>query len=615
VCGICGYVAERGGPSREELERMNDTMRLRGPDDRGIWLGEGVGLGHRRLSIIDLSPDGRQPMGNEDGTVQVVFNGEIYNFGELRGELEARGHRFRSRTDTEVIPHAYEEWGDLFARRLRGMFAIGLWDDRRRRLLLVRDRLGKKPLYHGGSPGCFLFASELKPFTAWPGFTRELDPEALAAYLAFGYVPAPLAIWRGVRKLPAAHLLVREGGAERLLRYWDPLETALAPRPAVTAEEAADLVEDALEDAVRLRLVSDVPLGAFLSGGIDSSLVVATMARLCGDPVRTFTIGYWERSHDESAWAGRIAAHLGTRHTSLTVEPREALELIPHLPEVYDEPFGDASAIPTCLVSRLARREVTVALSGDGGDELFGGYPRYRWFSRARPLAVLPPSLRRLLAPLVALLPHPKAAKAASWLAFRDPLELYFGLVGIWRRGALHGLLGRDYSYDGLDFRGMFDAAASLPPLERLMLTDLVSYLPEDILTKVDRASMAHSLEARAPLLDHRLVELALSLPLEIRRGRGEGKLLLRTLLARRLPPELFRRPKMGFGVPLHRWFRGELRDLLRHYLEPDRLRREGLFDPALVGRMVGEHLEGRADHQYTLWVLLSFALWRERHG
>jgi asparagine synthase (glutamine-hydrolysing) len=613
VCGITGYFFP-GGPRREdELRRMTGELTHRGPDDHGIHLGDGVGLGHRRLSIIDLSAAGRQPMGNEDGRILAVFNGEIYNFVELRGELESRGHVFRTATDTEVIPHAYEEWGDAFPSHLRGMFAIGLWDDAARRLLLVRDRLGIKPLHYWQGPGQLIFASELNAFRHWPEFTRLVDREALYHYLSFGYVPAPMAIYEGARKLPAAHLLVCEGGNVRISRWWDPLDSGLAPPLDEPEGALLDRLDAALTDAVRCRLVSDVPLGAFLSGGIDSSLVVSVMSALAGGRVRTFTIGFGDAAYDESAWARGVAGRLGADHTELRLAAADALAIIPRLPEIYDEPFGDASAIPTVLVSALARKSVTVALSGDGGDELFCGYPRYRRFDRFRRLLALPLGVRRAAAPLVARLPHPKAAKAARWLLETDPLEFYFGVVGLWGRGLRSEIMGIDRSWDGLDFGRVWNATAALHPLERLMLVDLSTYLPEDILTKVDRASMHHSLEARVPLLDHHLVELALRIPLRHKR-RGGGKYLLKRLLGRYLPKELYERPKMGFGVPLGNWFRSDLKEMLLDYTEPARLRREGFFKPEPIRAKVREHLAGEADHQYLLWTLLMFELWLERH-
>ncbi len=493
------------------------------------------------------------------------------------------------------------------------MFALALWDEGRDRLLLVRDRLGKKPLYYHWKDGLFLFGSELKALMAHPDFPRDISRRSLSFYLSFGYVPAPHAIFENTWKIPPGHVLVFDGSGPRLSRYWDLLEAAAAPPLSENEDEVLEMMDVALRDSVRRRLISDVPLGAFLSGGIDSSLVVSVMAREACGPVRTFTIGYWEPEYDEARWAKRIAARLGTEHTEMYVKPTDALEVIPTLPEIHDEPFGDASAIPTCLVSRLARRTVTVALSGDGGDELFCGYPRYRWFHRSRFIHRIPRAARRGLAPLAAILPHPKAAKAASWLDFEDPLEFYFGMVGIWRHGALKRLMDLDIPFDELDFKGVWEASSGRPDLERLMLVDLRTYLPEDILAKVDRASMACSLEARVPLLDHPFVELALRIPLGMKFRAGRGKYLLRRLLSRYLPRELYERPKMGFGVPLDHWFRKELKDLLLAYTNPGRLAREGFFRPDLITRMVREHLSGKADHQYALWVFLMFELWLER--
>lgn len=615
MCGICGFLKTGGRGEPETLRSMMGTMVHRGPDDSGIYMDEGgIGLGHRRLSIIDLSESGRQPMANEDGTVRTMCNGEIYNFKELKQELEGLGHDFRGACDAEVIPHAYEEWGDEFPARLRGMFAIALWDGARERLMLVRDRLGIKPLYYFHKGDLFLFASELKALAAYAGHPREVNPKSLYYYLSFGYVPSPMAIFNDTGKVPPAHVLFvdRHGITER--RYWDPLTVSAGLSLPSKEEGIMEMMDQVLRESVRYRLISDVPLGAFLSGGIDSSLTVAIMTRLASGPVRTFTIGFWEKDYDEAGHARRIADYLGTEHTELYVEPEDALKVIPLLPKVYDEPFGDSSAIPTYLVSRLARQSVTVALSGDGGDELFCGYPRYYWFHLARPLSILPRPVRGGLRPIVGRLLHPKARKAATWLTFEDFLELYFGMVGIWRRGALKEMMGFELPYGTLPFGRVYEESGRRHHLEKLMLVDLSTYLPDDILTKVDRASMAHSLEARVPLLDHRFVELALGIPLGMKFRKRQGKYLLKRLLSRYLPSELYDRPKMGFGAPLDRWFRGELKELLLDYTAPDRLKREGFFAPRLIGEMVGEHLSGKRNHQYALWALLSFQMWLEEY-
>jgi asparagine synthase (glutamine-hydrolysing) len=616
MCGICGIVHRPGSEGIESLEGMTDTMVHRGPDDRGYhYTDSRVGLGHRRLSIIDLSPAGRQPMSDESGRIHTLSNGEIYNFEELRTLLKERGHRFAGRCDAEIIPHAYEEWGDAFPEKFRGMFAIALWDEERERLLLVRDRLGIKPLYYHHRGGTFLFASELKGLMAYPGFSRDISRKGLYCYLAFGYVPSPLTIFQDTFKLPPGHILVLDGSGISVKPFWSPFEAAAGPRLPGDENEILDRLEADLKESVKYRLISDVPLGAFLSGGIDSSLTVAAMAELASGPVRTFTIGFWEKEYDEAVWARRVAEHLGTEHTELYVTPEDALAVIPLLPDIYDEPFGDASAIPTYLVSKMTREFVTVALSGDGGDELFCGYPRYRWSYLARPLDLLPRSLRRTLMAPVGLLPHPKARKVASWLGYRDDAEFYLGVVGIWDDGRLREAAGLDQSLEGLDFKRVLEEEAGRPFLERLMLTDLVTYLPEDILTKVDRASMAHSLEVRVPILDHHVVETALRIPLSLKFRRGRGKYLLKRLLGRSLPTGLFQRPKMGFSVPLDHWFRKELKPLLTEYTNGKRLAREGFFDPEPIQRMVAEHQSGERDHQYILWVLLMFQMWLERHA
>jgi asparagine synthase (glutamine-hydrolysing) len=623
--------------------RMSATLAHRGPDDAGNWSdpnGE-VGLGSQRLAIIDVSPLGHQPMSSADGRYTVAYNGEAYNFQAIRTELEAAGCTFRGHSDTEVLLAALSLWGvEAAIPRLWGMFAFGVWDAQERQLHLVRDRLGKKPLYYGWQDGTLLFGSELKALRAHPAFRAPVDRDALTAFLRFCYVPAPRSIHVGIHKLPPATWITfgpdRPGESPEPRSYWDPVAIADAgqrDRSDYTDEEAVDALESLLGDAVKLRMISDVPLGAFLSGGIDSSTVVALMQAHSSRPVRTFTIGYDNTEYDESVAAKAVAAHLGTDHTELRVTPAEMQAVIPRLPDLYDEPFADASQIPTFLVSELARRSVTVALSGDGGDEVFGGYNRYVTGMRTwKRLSRVPQPARRGAARIAEgirprtwdragriidrVLPSGRRGfvsgnrvhKLASVLALGSVDEMYTRLVSTWPEPAGLVIGGVE---PPLPFKSV--RSALVEPAERMMLFDLIGYLPDDILTKVDRASMGASLEARAPLLDHRVVEFAWRLPLEQRIRGGEGKWLLRRVLDRHVPKPLIDRPKQGFGIPIDRWLRGPLREWAMDLLSESRLKREGYFDPAPITAALRDHLEGRRNVQYPLWVVLMFEAWLDR--
>jgi asparagine synthase (glutamine-hydrolysing) len=640
MCGIAGFIDPTrradAGALRAQAAAMADRLRHRGPDDAATWVDAtaGLALGFRRLAILDLSPAGRQPMVSADGRWVIAFNGEIYNFQELRAELEGLGRSFRGHSDTEAMLEAFAEWGvERTVERLIGMFAIVLWDRQTRTLTLIRDRLGIKPLYWAAFGSLFLFGSEPKALLAHPGWTPEVDRNALAAYLRYNYVPAPHSIYRGVRKLEPGRLLVLRPGAEPEIRgYWDMRAVARAGRASrldIDEREAIDRLESLLGDAVARRMVADVPLGAFLSGGIDSSTVVALMQAHSARPVQTYTIGFHEPDHDESRYAKAVARHLGTAHTELHAEPRHALEVIPALPEMFDEPFADSSQIPTFLVAKLTRQHVTVALSGDGGDELFGGYNRYfRAQVLRRFYGWAPPPLRRAAAALIAA-PSPaawdrllavlprrlrlpqagdKVAKLAGILAGGDADAMYRLLVTHWEEP--ERLVPGAREPRGLLWdQGL---AAELPDyVERMQYLDTVTYLPDDILTKVDRASMAVSLEARVPCLDHRVVEFAWRLPPEMKLRAGQGKWLMRRLLDRYVPRELIERPKQGFAVPVGQWLRGPLRDWAEDLLSQRALAEDGLLAPAPIRRRWAEHLSGQRNWQYQLWGVLMLQAWR----
>ncbi len=650
MCGITGFWQTRGIPDGELGEsaaRMADTLAHRGPDDAGQWVDAraGVALGFRRLAIVDLSPNGHQPMRSASGRYTVVFNGEVYNHRALRAELEGAGTAFRGHCDAEVIAAAFERWGiEASVRRFVGMFAIAAWDAGRRELTVVRDRLGIKPLFVYAEPGYVSFGSELRALRAGPRFEDALDPASVAAYLRYLYVPAPATIHARVRKLLPGHLLTIHDPARPVppsRPYWALDEVALAGAAApleLSDAEAVARFEDLLTDAVRLRMEADVPLGALLSGGVDSATVVAVMQAASRAPVRTFTIGFDHREHDESRQACAIARYLGTDHTELRVDGQRALGVVAALPEIADEPLADPSLIPTYLVCGLARRHVTVALTGDGGDELFAGYTRYlagarliewadRWPRPVRQLAaactrglgpetwtrlhdgvapVLPPALRTRLA-------GTKLRKLGRVLAGDGVEERYRTLVSAWTDPAalVEGAPERDTRADDLFRLG----AGRLDLMGRMMLADQGGYLPDDLLAKVDRASMAVSLEARVPLLDHRLVELSWRLPRRFKVRRGTGKWILRQVLARHLPPALIAREKVGFTVPLAAWLRGPLQEWAGDLLEPSRLAGIDGLRPGPVRREWDRLQRGDGDQALGVWAVLLLVAWRERWG
>ena len=643
MCGIAGIWDRRARGAADTLTAsvaaMTQSLVHRGPDDGDLWSDQeaGLAIGHRRLSIVDLSPAGAQPMLSSCGRFVISYNGEVYNAAELRLALEAAGRRFRGHSDTEAIVEGAAVWGvGPTVERLIGMFAMALWDRHERTLYLVRDRLGIKPLYWAEFDRRLLFGSELKALRADRGWSAELDRDALAAYLRFGYVPAPHSIYRGVSKLPPGTILtIRPHGPPEFAAFWSLDEVARRGQTARFAgdeEEAAEALDVLMRDVVRRRMVADVPLGAFLSGGIDSSTVVALMQAQSARPVRTFSIGFHERGYDESQNAAAVARHLGTEHTELYASPQHALAVIPQLPDMYDEPFADSSQVPTYLVSRMTRQHVTVALSGDGGDELFAGYTRYFRGERLwRTIDATPQTLRllaacgvRALSPaawsaLGAIIPEQrrptqfgdKMHKLAGVLAGpQEASAFYRQIVSLWVDPASVLITGSEPPGPLEDAR----VQAVVPDfVERMQYLDTLTYLPDDILTKVDRASMAVSLEARVPLLDHRLVSFSWSLPPAMKAGDGVGKRLLRRVLNRYVPKELVDRPKMGFAMPVHSWLRHELRDWAEGLLDERRLAREGIFEPGVIRSRWREHLDGRRNWQGALWSVLMFQAWKER--
>jgi asparagine synthase (glutamine-hydrolysing) len=648
MCGIAGVFHPQGGYGdavASTLEGVVDGMigriSYRGPDDAGAWvdLASGVALGHCRLSIVDLSSHGHQPMRSACGRYVVSYNGEVYNFRELSIELGARGHRFRGHSDTEVLLGAVTEWGLRGALdRFNGMFAFALWDRRDRVLHLVRDRIGEKPLYYGWIGHALVFASELKAIQAYPGFEGGIDRDAVALFLRHRSVPAPYSIYEGIRKLPPGMMLTVGASTARPepTAYWHPKEVAEAGARAPlqgTEDEILDALHALLLDATGLRMEADVPLGAFLSGGVDSSLVVALMQAQTSAPVQTFTIGFEEAAYDEAQHASAVARHLRTDHTELYVTAAHAVELVPKLATIYDEPFADPSQIPTYFVSELARRHVTVSLSGDGGDELFGGYERYTWGRNIwRGIGWAPQQTRRALAAAVAGVPVAHWDRLLGWMQPFLPrqvgrrtlgarLHQFAEVLPVESSDALYSWLVSDWRQDApAVVRGAREASTRLTDplklprlrgvMDRMMYLDATTYLPDDILAKVDRASMAVSLESRMPLLDARVIEFAWRMPVAMKVRHGVGKWSLRRLLRQHLPDALIDRPKMGFCAPMHLWLRGKLRDWAEALLDERLLREGGVFDPAPIRRRWSEHIRGVRDWHADLWDVLMFQAW-----
>jgi asparagine synthase (glutamine-hydrolysing) len=648
MCGITGFWNLSTDLNSEEIHNIVQQMLVpllhRGPDSGGIWTDESVGiaLGHRRLAIVDLSPEGHQPMLSADGRYAIVFNGEIYNFLELRQELTHYGHKFRGHSDTEIMLAGFSQWGvEAAIKRFNGMFAFALWDRQERLLHLGRDRLGEKPLYYGWMGQTLLFASELKALKAYPNFQTEINRDALTIFFRYHYIPAPYSIYKGIYKLPPATVLTWDGTATHPapVPYWCAKEVAefgVANPFTGSEQEAIDQMEALLRDAVGLRMVADVPLGAFLSGGIDSSTVVALMQTQSSQPVKTFSIGFYEDEYNEAPYAKAVAQHLKTDHTELYLTAKDSLAVIPKLPSLYDEPFSDASGIPTFLVSHLARQYVTVSLSGDGGDELFGGYSRYFLGNRIwQKIGSIPKTLRQIVASgltslspqtwnrvlvnfnslLPAILkessPGDKLHLIAESLGVSDGEEIYSLLVSHWKQPEALVIGGLE-APTKLSDRQHWAKVPSF--LESMMYLDTVTYLPDDILVKLDRASMGVSLEGRIPFLDHRVVELAWRIPLSMKIRNDQGKWMLRQILDKYVPKNLIERPKMGFGIPIDSWLRDPLRDWAEGLLDEKRLQREGFLNSQLIRQKWAEHLSGDRDWQHDLWDVLMFQAWLEEN-
>lgn len=645
MCGVTGFLtlsSETEFELKASVCRMTDQLTHRGPDDSGIWVdrGAGIALGQRRLSILDLSRDGHQPMHSESGRYVIVFNGEVYNFGDLRKELEGKGHTFRGHSDTEVMLAAIEEWGiEKAVPRFNGMFAFALWDCKNRQLHLVRDRLGEKPVYYGWMGNTFLFGSELKALVAHPDFRGEVDTSTLAMYLKYCYIPTPFSVYRGIHKLPPATRFVLKqsdrGHLPAPIPYWSANEAARRGTDdpySGPIEEAVTHLDELLRNAIKMRMVADVPLGAFLSGGVDSSTIVALMQAQNARPVKTFSIGFHEAKYNEAKYAAAVAHHLGTDHTEFYVSAEEARRIIPSLPQLYDEPFSDSSQIPTYLVSSLARKHVAVSLSGDGGDELFGGYKRYFvWGNIWKTVGWMPLPVRKMtsrglrqLSPqewnrvanfLISFLPGvaqiespgDRVHRLASILSAQDSFHRYDAVMSACEspasflqrtNGSMPLLRARSAEPGPVDF------------CRYMMLQDALTYLPDDILAKVDRASMAVSLEVRVPFLDHRVVEFAARLPQSMKMRGGRGKLILRRVLSRYVPDNLIERPKTGFALPIADWLRGPLREWSEDLLDERRLRDEGYFRPDTVRKLWDEHLSGQRDQGDQIWTILMFQAW-----
>ncbi len=631
MCGIAGWINlenNRSQNSEAVLHAMCERMKHRGPDSEGLWADETVALGMRRLSIIDLHT-GEQPVYSEDKSVVVVMNGELYNFREVRADLEKHGHKFETQTDTEILPHLYEEYGDSMLEHINGMFAFALWDKRRQKLLIARDKFGEKPIYYGVFDGKLIFASEPKVLLANPAVKAEINLDSLRSYLSFDYIPAPNSIYKGISKLPAAHFLTVEKGEIKTRRYWNLSWQKPAPEQGrngrSTLENSAEELRELLADAVRMRLVSDVPLGILLSGGVDSSTVAAFATQFSTEKVKTFSIGFEEDSFDESKYARQVSKHLNTEHYEAKLSVETAADLIAEIGTWLDEPLSDGSLIPTLMLSRFVRKHVTVALGGDGGDEIFAGYPMYYAHKVANIYDKVPRVLRNnLIEPLVNKLPVSSKNLSFDYKAKRfvaaskyDTVTRHHSWFGSFSIEQQRNLLSadvlaqtsNDIYRDAKDLLKICDAKNEI---EQMQFLDLNFYLAEDILTKVDRASMAVSLEVRAPFLDPRIAEFAARLPLEYKLKGSSGKHILKKAVEPLLPKNILHRPKKGFGIPIAEWLRGRLNPLMHELLDPKRLKNQGLFNAEFVQKLIKEHETNLASHHKQLWTLLVFQLWFE---
>ncbi len=630
MCGICGkYNFGSTKPvTREELKKMNDLIVHRGPDDDGYYTQDNIGLAMRRLSIIDIA-GGHQPMTNEDGSIWVVLNGEIYNFQSLREDLSRRGHKFKTKSDTEVIAHLYEEKGIDFAKELRGMFAISLWDSNKKRFILARDRIGKKPLFYSLNDNFIAFASELRSLLTLPGISKEVDFAAIDAYLTLQYIPSPLSIFKSVRKLKPASMLVFEDGKSEILEYWDlPLKEDKFD--SLSLKETKEKLYDELFEATKIRMISDVPLGAFLSGGVDSSVIVALMSKISSKPVKTFSIGFKEEKFSELKYAKEVADMYGTDHTEFIVEANMA-DILPRLVWHYCEPYADSSALPSYYVSKETRKKVTVALNGDGGDECFGGYLRYIAMKLYYVMNIMPKGLKRLALFTANLLPDGNAPFGIIWRGkkFLQAVlsgsfsSIYLATVSYFKTQEKNELLsdnfknavGKDLNYAERYIADLFKRAENQNMIDKLLYVDFHSYLPECLMTKMDIASMANSLEARSPFLDHKVIEFAYRLPSNMKlRGLNKTKWILKETFKDMLPEKICKRGKQGFGIPLGQWFRGELKDYWFSTCLSEKALNRGYFKQAALFKIWDEHQGGKRDHGYRLWALLMLELWHNTY-
>ncbi len=619
MCGICGFATYKQIESKD-LESMNATLRHRGPDDEGTYLinknSRNIGLAHKRLSILDLSELGHQPMLSRDGQIAIVFNGEIYNYLEIRAELKGLGCKFVSNCDTEVIIAAYKEWGIKCLDRFDGMFAIAIYDNSKDIIFLARDRLGKKPLYYYNDDGDFVFASEIKPILKFKYFKKDIELESVYKYFAYQYIPSPLSIFKNVYKLlPGSYL---EYGKDKIVirKYWDIVDIYCnnSNKSDMNEEECLDMIENTLRRSVGYRMISDVPLGAFLSGGIDSSLVVLMMAQMSRMPVKTFSIGFNEMDFDEARYAAKIASYIGTEHNELYLDSREILPTIRSLPDFYDEPFADLSSVPTYLISTFAKQKVTVALSGDGGDELFCGYETYEFIKKRKSFFNIPWIARRLLFPYISQI---LGKESLQKYANRDIISLHRIVMGTSDPSLLTDLLySRDYGFNEDRFTTTYKRAypARKNVLESIMLVDINTYLSDCILTKVDRASMGVSLELRCPILDYKLVELSQSIPIDLKYKNGVLKYPLKKILSRYISQELFMRPKQGFDFPFAEWLKSDLKPLVDEYINADRIKKQGIFNPDTCKAAIDLHISGKQNNAFTIWELLMFQIWYEKY-